>query len=91
MYKVSVINYDGTKAVYTFYNSSDVQYYIDNSNSTVKYWKVIRNGKDISYQFAGQSVVLEYGDVKGIIRGQSPYNYKLIQPYLQHGQAVYHG
>lgn len=53
MYKVSVTNYDGTKAVYTFYNSSDVQYYIDNSNSTVKYWKVIRNGKDISYQFAG--------------------------------------
>ena len=53
MYKVSVTNYDGTKAVYTFYNSSDVQYYIDNSNSTVKYWKVIRKGKDISYQFAG--------------------------------------
>lgn len=53
MYKVSVTNYDGTKAVYTFYNSSDVQYYIDNSNSTVKHWKVIRNGKDISYQFAG--------------------------------------
>lgn len=53
MYSVLVTNYDGTKAVYTFYNPSDVQYYIDKSNSTVKYWKVRRNGKDISYQFAG--------------------------------------
>ena len=51
MFKVKITNYDGTTALYSFYNKSDVRSYLWNNGCRLKAWTVYRKGIDISKLF----------------------------------------